>query len=126
LAPIAARVHALTPADSSDNTPIAGLGGTGTRYWLDMGHYDPALAMRDLHIPALVLQGMRDYQVPPDQLGAWLAAVGPRSDITVKRYPSLNHLFMFGSGTPGPADYTKLEHVDPQVITDIAAWIKAH
>jgi hypothetical protein len=126
LAPIAARVHALKPSDSSDNTPIAGLGGTGTRYWLDLAQYDPALTMRDLHMPALVLEGMRDYQVPPDQLDAWLAAVGPRNDIVVKRYPSLNHLFMFGSGTPGPADYRRLEHVDPQVVTDIATWVKGH
>ncbi len=120
------RAKALKAADSSDNAPLPGLGGTGTRYWLDLGTYDPAVTMRDLAMPALVLQGMRDYQVTPDQLDDWLKIVGARKDITVKRYPSLNHLFMFGTGTPSAADYLTLGHVDQQVILDIAGWIKAH
>ena len=120
------KAKGLKPADTADNTPLLGLGGTGTRYWLDLATYDPAATMRDLHIPALVLQGMRDYQVAPEQLEDWLMVVGSRPDITVKRYPSLNHLFMVGAGVAGPADYNTLGHVDAQVITDIATWIKAH
>ncbi|MGH7592283.1 MAG: alpha/beta hydrolase family protein, partial [Gemmatimonadales bacterium] len=123
-APSAARVRALTPADSTDNAPIPGMGGTGTRYWLDLNRYDPALVMRQLRIGALVLTGLRDYQVPSDQADAWLTAAGSRSDITVKRYPGLNHLFMTGTGRPSPADYAVPGHVDSQVITDIAAWIR--
>ncbi len=125
LAPLIAHVRALKPSDSSDATPLPGLGGTGTKYWLDLASYDPAATMRDLHIPALVLQGMRDFQVAPDQLDDWLRVVGPRTDITVKRYPSLSHLFIAGTGTPSPADYATAGHVDPQVITDIAAWVRA-
>jgi hypothetical protein len=79
--------------------------------------------MRDLHVPALVLQGMRDYQVPPDQLDDWLRGVGPRTDLTVKRYPALSHLFIPGEGAPSPAEYAKAGHVDPQVIVDIAGWM---
>jgi fermentation-respiration switch protein FrsA (DUF1100 family) len=121
------KVKGLKAADTADNAPLLGLGGTGTRYWLDLAAYDPATTMRDLHVPALVLQGMRDYQVAPDQLDGWLAEVGVRPDITVKRYPLLNHLFMTGTGgKPGPADYAALGHVESQVIIDIAAWIKAH
>ncbi len=122
-APTAARIRALTPADTSDKTALPGLGGTGPEYWLDLDAYDPGAVMRTVHVPALVLQGMRDYQVTPDQLDAWLTAVGPRTDITVKRYPTLNHLFMSGTGRPSPADYNVLGHVDPVVISDIAAWI---
>ncbi len=124
-APIFAKVRGLKPADTSDNTPIPGMGGTGTRYWLDLAAFDPALTMRDLHVPVLVLQGMRDFQVAPDQVDDWLKVVGPRPDITVNRYPSLNHLFMTGTGTPSPADYATRGHVDQQVIADIAAWVKA-
>lgn len=118
-----ARVRALTPADTADASPIPGLGGTGARYWLDLASYDPAVVMRDLHIPALVLQGMRDYQVPPDQLDDWLRVVGRRADVTVKRYPALTHLFIAGEGAPSPAEYAKPGHVDPQVMVDIAAWM---
>jgi hypothetical protein len=120
------KAKGLKPSDTTDNSPLLGLGGTGTRYWLDLAAYDPAATMRDLRVPALVLQGMRDYQVAPDQLDDWLKVVGARPDITVKRYPSLNHLFMVGTGILGPADYNALGHVDVQVITDIATWIKAH
>ena len=118
-----ARVRALTPADTADARPIPGLGGTSARYWLDLASYDPAVVMRGLHIPALVLQGMRDYQVPPDQLDDWLRVVGPRQDITVKRYPALTHLFIPGQGAPSPAEYATAGHVDPQVTIDIAAWM---
>jgi len=123
MAPALARVRALTPADTADARPIPGLGGTSARYWLDLASYDPAVVMRGLHIPALVLQGMRDYQVPPDQLDDWLRVVGPREDIAVKRYPALTHLFIPGEGVPGPAEYAKAGRVDPQVALDIAAWM---
>jgi dienelactone hydrolase len=125
-APIYARIRALREADTSDNTPIPGLGGTGTRYWLDLSHYDPAATMRTLRTPALVLQGMRDFQVAPVQVDDWVRAVGPGHAITVDRYPALNHLFIAGTGTPSPADYMTIGHVDPKVISDIAAWIAAH
>lgn len=125
-APIYARIRALRATDTSDNAPIPGLGGTGTRYWLDLAKYDPAAVMRTLHTPALVLQGMRDFQVEPAQVDDWLQAVGPGHDITVERYPALNHLFIAGSGTPSPADYMTIGHVDAKVISDIAAWIAAH
>lgn len=126
LAPLIARINNLTEADTADSTPIPGLGGTGTRYWLDLNSYDPTVTMRSVHIPVLVLQGMRDYQVPPEQLDDWLKAVGPRDDLTVKRYPALSHLMIPGTGAPSPADYATAGHVDPAVIGDIAAWIKQH
>ncbi len=92
------KAKGLEAADTADNAPLPGLGGTGTRYWIDLAAYDPAITMRDLHIPALVLQGMRDYQVAPDQLEDWLKVVGTRPDITVKRYPSAQSLVHGRSG----------------------------
>lgn len=118
------RVRKLTPADSSDIAPIPGLGGTSPRYWLDLAAHDPAVTMRKVAIPALVLQGMRDYQVPPDQLDDWLKVLGPHKDLTVKRYPSLTHLMIAGKGRPRPAEYAIPGHVDTVVIADIAKWIR--
>ena len=124
LAPAVDRVRKLTPADSSDITPIPGLGGTSPRYWLDLAAHDPAVVMRDVHIPALVLQGMRDYQVPPDQLDDWLKGLGPHKELTVKRYPALSHLMIAGTGQPRPAEYAIAGHVDTLVIADIAQWMR--
>ncbi|HEX3928791.1 MAG TPA: alpha/beta hydrolase [Gemmatimonadales bacterium] len=126
LAPILAKVRGLTPADTANPAPIPGLGGTGARYWLDLHAYDPAVVMRDLKIPALVTQGLGDYQVPPDQLDDWLKEVGPRKDITVKRYPGLSHIYTPAGNPPSGADYSTPGHVAQQVIDDVAAWIKAH
>ena len=116
-----ARIRALVPADSANLTPII---GAPAAYYLDLKGYDPALAMRDVTLPLLVLQGMRDYQVTPAQLDDWLQALGPRPDLVVKRYPELNHLFLAGSGTPGPGEYAIPGHVAAAVLDDIAAWMK--
>jgi dienelactone hydrolase len=123
LAPLLAKIRALTPADSN-NTQI--LLGAPARYFLDLAQYDPARAMREVPLPLLVLQGLRDYQVAPDQLDDWLSVLGQRRDLTVKRYEGLNHLFLRGEGPPSPADYRRPGHVDSQVISDIADWIARH
>jgi fermentation-respiration switch protein FrsA (DUF1100 family) len=121
LAPVLARIRALTPADSANPEFLL---GAPASYFLDLAGYDPALVMRRVPVPLLVLQGLRDYQVTPDQLEDWLQALGPRANLTVKRYPKLNHLFLPGEGPPSPADYRVPGHVDPQVIADIADWIR--
>jgi uncharacterized protein len=126
LKPMMDKIQSLTAADTLDATALPGLGGTGARYWYDLNHYDGAVTMKNLHIPALVLQGMRDYQVPSDQLDDWLKVVGPRTDITVKRYPAANHLMIAGSGPPSPADYSTAGHVESAVISDIGTWVKGH
>ena len=120
LAPLLARIRALTPADSA-NTQI--LLGAPARYYLDLAGYDPARAMREVKLPLLVLQGQRDYQVTPDQLEDWLRELGRRQDVMVIQYPGLNHLFIPGEGPPSPADYSHPGNVAPRVIADIAAWI---
>lgn len=122
-APIA-RIRALTRADAEDTKPIPGMGGTSPKYWVDLGTPSPATTMREISLPALVLQGMRDYQVAPDQLDVWLKAVGPRKNMTVIRYPELSHLFTPVTGTPGPQNYAPAKLVDPQVALDIAGWIR--
>lgn len=121
MAPRIARIRALVPADSSNLQIIL---GAPAKYFLDLDAYDPAVAMRDVKVPLLILQGKRDYQVTPDQLDDYLRALGPRPDATVGRYDALNHLFLPGTGVPSPRDYATPGHVDPTVIADIAAWVK--
>ena len=56
-------------------------------------------------------------------LDEFLAALGEREHTTVVRYPALNHLFIAGSGVPGPADYSMAGVVDVRAVEDLAAWI---
>ncbi|MFZ0581817.1 MAG: alpha/beta fold hydrolase [Candidatus Acidiferrales bacterium] len=105
-----------------DVVPFLGATTYGA-YWLDLRGYDPVKTARKLKIPILILQGGRDYQVTPSNYEAWAAAIGRRSNVTMKIYPDLNHLFMAGSGHSTPAEYEQAGHVSEAVIDTIATWV---
>jgi uncharacterized protein len=117
-----AQVRRLTPADSANTMPII---GAPASYWLDLARYDIVATTQSLTLPILVLQGGRDYQVLPADVDAWVAAVGPHRGLEVRRYPSLNHLFIAGEGVPRPEEYKVPGHVDQAVIDDLAHWVLA-
>jgi uncharacterized protein len=97
---------------------------TPASYWLDLRGYEPAKAAAALAIPLLVLQGERDYQVRTTDFDLWKAALANRPGAAFKRYPSLNHLFIAGTGMAKPEEYQTPGHVSDEVIGDIAAWIE--
>jgi hypothetical protein len=94
-------------------------------YWLDLRGYHPPTAAKALKQPMLILQGGRDYQVTRADYDQWAAALAGREDVTLKFYGGLNHLFMPGKGKPRPAEYEAAGHVAPEVVADIARWVKA-
>jgi hypothetical protein len=53
----------------------------------------------------------------------WKSALGSKKGTTLKTYPTLNHLFVSGTGTPTPAEYERAGHVDEAVIKDVTDWI---
>jgi fermentation-respiration switch protein FrsA (DUF1100 family) len=71
-----------------------------------------------------VLQGERDYQVRPADFDGWKQALGNQPSASFKTYPTLNHLFMPGSGPSSDAEYFKPNNVPEEVIQDIAGWVK--
>jgi dienelactone hydrolase len=117
---LATDVRALKPSDP----PItSGQISAPASYWIDLRGFDPPAAASRLQQPMLVLQGERDYQVTMDDFASWRRAVGSRANVQLKSYPALNHLFIAGSGSSTPAEYTQPGHVDEAVVRDIAAWI---
>lgn len=116
------EIRALTPADAAAHKVVF---HAPASYWLDLRGYDPPTAAKPLKQPMLVLQGERDYQVTMQDFGRWKAALGTKSTVTLKSYPTLNHLMIPGIGKSLPAEYNTPGHVDRQVIEDIAAWIKS-
>jgi hypothetical protein len=44
--------------------------------------------------------------------------------VTIKSYPTLNHLFMAGDGKSTPAEYERAGHVPDFVLDDIGGWVK--
>jgi fermentation-respiration switch protein FrsA (DUF1100 family) len=97
--------------------------GAPPSYWRDLASYDPVATAETLHIPMLILQGLRDYQVTMEDFSRWNSTFGGNPMVTLKTYPSLNHLFIPGTGVPTNAEYLVEGHVAGQVVTDIATWI---
>jgi fermentation-respiration switch protein FrsA (DUF1100 family) len=92
-------------------------------YWKDLDSYDPARTAAKLSIPMLILQGERDYQVTLADLQGWRTALEGRANVTIKSYPTLNHLFLPGEGKSTPAEYDRAGQIPAFVLDDIAGWI---
>jgi uncharacterized protein len=91
---------------------------------LDLRGYRPAQVAANLNKPMLILQGGRDYQVTVEgDCAAWQRALAERSDVMFRVYPADNHFFSAGSGRSTPAESEPAQHMDPEVISEIAAWI---
>jgi dienelactone hydrolase len=115
----AVRNPNLKPTDAVD---VLGSKLPGS-YFLDLRDYRPAEVAAALTIPILVLQGARDYQIPPSEFGLWKKRLRGRPRTALRLYPTLNHLFVAGSGPSTPAEYSKPAHVDGEAIKDIARFI---
>jgi dipeptidyl aminopeptidase/acylaminoacyl peptidase len=92
-------------------------------YFLD---YDPIATAKRVKQPVLILQGATDRQVTPEQ-GPELAAAfraGGNRDVTLRVFPSTNHLFLtdaFGN----PSGYATLasKNVRTDVLGTLADWL---
>ena len=113
------KLSAKTPAGS---LPL----GVPAAYWLDLRAYHQVDVAKTLKQPMLIMQGGRDYQVTETDFKIWKDALGSRTDVTLKLYPDLNHLFMTGTGKATPTEYDKPGSVVQTVVDDIASWIGAH
>ncbi len=123
-----AQVARVKDPNLSDQVPATDLPlGIHAAYWLDLRDYHPAEVAKTLAMPMLVLQGGRDYQVSPTKdFAGWKTALADKANATLKLYPDLNHLMIAGQGQPNPAEYQTEGHVAPEVVSDIAAWIKGN
>ncbi|HZD05475.1 MAG TPA: alpha/beta fold hydrolase, partial [Longimicrobiales bacterium] len=100
--------------------------GAPVSYVRELEAVDPVETLSSLDVPALLLQGGRDYQVTPEgDFEAWRRGLAGRPRTTFHTYPDLSHLFTPGEGMATPTEYmTRPKHVAPQVVEDIASWIR--
>ncbi|MFO7722181.1 MAG: alpha/beta fold hydrolase [Bacteroidales bacterium] len=88
--------------------------------------HDPAKELEKVKVPVLAVNGTNDLQVPAKvNLEAIEKAVrkGGNSNVTVKEYKKLNHLFQ-KSKTGHPDEYGEIEQTfSPKVMKDITKWI---
>jgi dienelactone hydrolase len=98
--------------------------GSPVVYFTDLDQRDEFAAARQLHLPILILHGGRDYQVADADIDLWRERLKGVSDVTIREFPSFNHLFIAGTGKPGPAEYNQPGHVVEAVIDAIAKFIE--
>jgi pimeloyl-ACP methyl ester carboxylesterase len=127
-ATIEAITRQATMVDSPDlsvDTPSSELPlGVPASYWLDLRSYDGPATAAALDMPIFIAQGGRDYQATvADDLARWQAALAGRPDVTTHVYDADNHLFFPGSGPSTPDEYEPVQHLDPDVVADVARWL---
>jgi pimeloyl-ACP methyl ester carboxylesterase len=106
------------------NDPQATLINLPGRFWQQLEQIDPVADVRASNLPALLLQGGRDFQVVDAEWQLWKQGLhGDR--YTFKHYPALNHLGIAGEGKASLEEYQRPGHVDVGLLDDIANWIKA-
>lgn len=83
--------------------------------------------LKVLNKPILILQGDKDFQVTVERdFNLYKELLNEKQNVTFKLYPNLNHLFMpsvYGNISKAKKEYKVAQHVDGQVIADIAEWI---
>lgn len=99
--------------------------GQPAGYWRSIDGVDAVAEARRVALPMLVLQGGRDIQVVDADWQAWRAAFDGDPKVAFKLYPALNHLGIPGEGEGSLAEYAQPGHVDPTLVDDVAAWIRA-
>lgn len=94
-------------------------------YWMSLHRIAPAKALPSLDnsIRVLVVQGLRDYQVPKTELKKWQKLLGKKRSVQNLSYPDLDHLLLPGEGLSKPADYQRPGHVPGKLIGEISYWI---
>jgi fermentation-respiration switch protein FrsA (DUF1100 family) len=90
--------------------------------------YDPAKVMKDVDQPVLVVQGLLDTQVPPDNADKLAALASTRKkggSAEVVKVAGVNHLLV-PAKTGEVEEYGSLgtASVSPEVTNAIAAWLK--
>jgi dienelactone hydrolase len=125
LAKLKKAVERVKDPNLAPDTPALELPlGVPATYWLALREYDCKATAAKVNRPMLVLQGERDYQVTMDDFNGWKKALESRSDVRLKSYPKLNHLFMDGEGKAKPQEYEKPGYVSEEVVNDVAEWVK--
>ena len=88
--------------------------------------YDPRETLSQVQVPVLALNGDLDLQVDADQNMPEIARAlleGGNGDVTVRRFPGMNHLFQTAQ-TGAPTEYSAIEEtMSPIVLEVISDWI---
>ena len=103
-------------------------GGTTLYYFKEMGQPTVAQWLEKTNKPMLIMQGEKDFQVKAAvDFALYKDLLRQRENVTFRLYPGLNHCFVparFDSIADAKKEFTPERHMGPQVLDDLADWIK--
>ncbi len=79
--------------------------------------------VKKLGKPVLILRVERDYQVTEEDLAVWETGLTGVDHVELATIPGANHLFVNGTGKPGPAEYATPGFVGERVIGKLVDFI---
>jgi dienelactone hydrolase len=97
--------------------------GAPASYWQDWASRNGFAMAKRLRTPILILRGERDYQVTDEDLATWKQELAGVANVEFVTTSGDNHLFIKGTGKPGPAEYEIPGHVDENVIEKVASFL---
>lgn len=126
LAQVEAEIEKTKNIEEKNNNIIM---DAPANYWKSLNAIDSTALVKKLTVPMLILQGSADFQIYADtDYKLWQTTLMDHTNVTYHLYDGLSHEFMPNqlskNGAPDITVYNAPNHVDPQVITDIAVWVK--
>jgi hypothetical protein len=104
--------------------PTEMFNGIPAGYMRDWLARDPAKLLRESTIPALVLQGGSDLQVSVADYDLLKAAIAGKPNSEAHLFPTMTHMFAPAPPNQTFEDSVKPAHVDSEITTAIADWVK--
>lgn len=104
--------------------PDSAVIGLPASYWVNLNAYDAVGAAKKFNKRMLIVQGGNDFQVFEQDYNLWKAALGQKKNVSLKLYPTLNHLLSVQTEKGTNAQYQVPANVSEELVNDIALWIK--
>jgi pimeloyl-ACP methyl ester carboxylesterase len=93
-------------------------------YYYDLHRRDHVGAAQALAIPALVVAGGKDYQVPGEDFEIWKRRLETKPAVRFHLCERCTHLMIETDAEPGPENYKVDGHVSEELIRVLASWAK--
>ena len=101
--------------------------GGRSRYWFrELLAIDALKLIAEIEAPVLIMQGDKDFQVSPekDAVRLYQAAQAAHRQVTLRRFPDLDHLFKPAEGESTIVQYyDRTRRVDRRFLESLAAWL---
>lgn len=123
------KIQAATLSGSGwDGIPVNLRRAADTAWFRSFLAFDPAVVMKDVRQPILIIQGELDKQVPPDhadKLAALAKARKKAADVQEVKLPGINHLLV-AAKTGDVDEYASLapKTISPDVAAKIVEWLQ--